>query len=175
MVVCFVLTVKFYVTSAPYLQRSCPSDYIRHIHQVFIIIFETSHTGLNMAPCSSNSFLPHPFALPFVSSLAFAACFLPPVLYPSSLISWAMLAVSISFCNLDFIGCHVFDSWFDIRFGHIYFQGQYLLYFSPFVCCIFLAIFIPLVVFVFNSFLGNIFLKPLPGFSLTRESYSLLD
>ena len=49
MVVCFVLTVKFYVTSAPYLQRSCPSDYIRHIHHVFIIIFETSHTGLNMA------------------------------------------------------------------------------------------------------------------------------
>ena len=32
-----------------YLQRSCPSDYIRHIHHAFIIIFETRHTGLIMA------------------------------------------------------------------------------------------------------------------------------
>ena len=30
-------------------------------------------------------------------------------LFPSSSISWAMLAVSILFCNLDFIGCHMFD------------------------------------------------------------------
>ena len=28
-----------------YLQQSCPSDYIRHIHHAFIIIFETIHTG----------------------------------------------------------------------------------------------------------------------------------
>ena len=28
-----------------YLQRSCPSDYIRHIHHAFIIIFETRNTG----------------------------------------------------------------------------------------------------------------------------------
>ena len=75
------------------------------------------------------------------------------VLFPSSSISWAMLAVSISFFNLDFIGCHVFNSWFDIRSGHIYFQGQYFLYFSPFVWSIFLVMFIALVVFVFNSFL----------------------
>ena len=32
-----------------YLQRSCPGDYIRHIHHAFIIIFETRHTGLIMA------------------------------------------------------------------------------------------------------------------------------
>ena len=32
-----------------YLQRSCPSDYIRHIHHAFIIIFETRYTGLIMA------------------------------------------------------------------------------------------------------------------------------
>ena len=25
----------------------------------------------------------------------------------------------------------MFDSWFDIRSGHMYFQGQYFLYFSP--------------------------------------------
>ena len=31
------------------LKRSCPSDYIRHIHHAFIIIFETRHTGLIMA------------------------------------------------------------------------------------------------------------------------------
>ena len=30
-----------------------------------------------------------------------------------------MLAVGISFCSLDFIGCHVFD----IRSGHIHFQS----------------------------------------------------
>ena len=59
---------------------------------------------------------------------------------------------------------YVFDSWFDIQSGHIYFQGQYFLYFSPFVCSIFLAIFIALVVLVFNYFLFIIFLQPLPGF-----------
>ena len=58
----------------------------------------------------------------------------------------------------------MFDSWFDILSGHMYFQGQYFLYFSPFVCSIFLAIFIALVVFVFNSFLFILFLQPLPGF-----------
>ena len=87
------------------------------------------------------------------SSLAFSASFLLSDLFPSSSISWAMLAVSISFFNLDLIGCHVFNSWFDIRSGHIYFQGQYFLYFSPFVWSIFLVMFIALVVFVFNSFL----------------------
>ena len=71
-----------------------------------------------------------------------------------------MLAVSISFCNLDFMGCNVFD----IRSGHIYFQGQYYLYFFPFVYSIFLLIFFALVVFVFSAFLVIIFLQPLPGF-----------
>ena len=28
-----------------YLQQSCPSDYIKHIHHAFIIIFETRNTG----------------------------------------------------------------------------------------------------------------------------------
>ena len=31
-----------------YLQRSFPSDYIRHVYHAFIIIFETRHTGLIM-------------------------------------------------------------------------------------------------------------------------------
>ena len=73
-----------------------------------------------------------------------------------------------------YIGCHVFDSWFDIRSGHMYFQGQYFLYFSPFVCSIFLAIFIALAVFVFNSFLFILFLQPLPVFQ-SYESNSLSD
>ena len=58
----------------------------------------------------------------------------------------------------------MFDSRFDIWSGDIYFQSQYFLSFSPFVYSIFLAIFIDLVVFVFNSFLFIIFLQPLPGF-----------
>ena len=82
-----------------------------------------------------------------------------------------MLAVRISFCNLGFIGYHEFD----IRSGHIHFRGQYSLYFFPFVCSIFLVVFFALVVFVFNAFLVIIFLHPLPGFSLTRESNSMSD
>ena len=35
--------------SVNYLKRSFPSDYIRHMHHAFIIIFETRHTGLIMA------------------------------------------------------------------------------------------------------------------------------
>ena len=99
-----------------------------------------------------------------LSSLAFAASFLPPVFISIFLNFLGYAAVSISLCNLDFIGCQVFDSWFDIRSGHICFQGQYFLYFSPFVCSIFVVIFIALVVFVFSSFLVIIFLQLLPGF-----------
>ena len=80
--------------------------------------------------------------------------------FPSSSISWAMLAVSILFCNLDFIDCHVFD----IRSGHIYFQGQYSLHFFPFACRNFLVLFFALVVFLSNPFLVILFLQPLPGF-----------
>ena len=89
----------------------------------------------------------------------FTASFLPPVFTSIFPISWAMLAVRISFCNLGFIGYHVFD----IRSGHIHFQGQYSLYFFPFVCSIFLVVFFALVVFVFNAFLVIIFLHPLPA------------
>ena len=163
-----------------YLQRSCPSEYIRHIHHAIIIIFETSHRGLIMASFKRARQTPSLLTLspfPLFSSLAFSASFLLPDLFPSSSISWAMLAVSISFFNLDFIGCHVFDSWFDIWSGHIYFQGQYFLYFSPFVWSILLVMFIALVVFVFNSFLVIIFsfCSRSQDFSLTWESNSLSD
>ena len=69
-------------------------------------------------------------------------------------LGYDMLAVSISFFNLDFIGWHVFDIWS----GHIYFQGQYSLCFFPFVCSIFLVIFFALVDFVFNALLVIILL-----------------
>ena len=64
-----------------------------------------------------------------------------------------MLAVNISFCNLDFISCHVFD----IRSGHLHFQGQNFLYLFLFVRSIFLLILFALVVFVFSAFLVIIF------------------
>ena len=61
-----------------YLQWSCPSDFIRHIHHAFIIIFETSHTGLIMA--SLNELVKLLSSSTFrLSSLAFAASFLPAV------------------------------------------------------------------------------------------------
>ena len=102
---------------------------------------------------------PFPLFLHWRSPLPFCLLFL----FPSSSISWAMLAVSISLCNLDFIGCQVSTA--GSTFGLItYFQGQYFLYFSPFVCSIFVVIFIALVVFVFNSFLVIIFVQLLPGF-----------
>ena len=122
-----------------------------------------SHHGFIKRARQTPSLLPlspFPLFLHWRSPLPFCLLFL----FPSSSISWAMLAVSISLCNLDFIGCQVFDSWFDIRSGHICFQGQYFLYFSPFVCSIFVVIFIALVVFVFSSFLVIIFLQLLPGF-----------
>ena len=76
-----------------------------------------------------------------------------------------MLAVSISFYNLYFIGCHVFD----IRSGQIHFQGHYFWYFLPSVCSIFLVISFALVVFAFNSFLVIIFLQPLLEFQSYKE------
>ena len=100
---------------------------------------------------------------PFLCSLsAFIPFFLPPVFISIFSISWALLAVSISFCNVEFIGWHML-------FGPVtYFQGQYSLYFFPFVCSIFLVIFFALVDFVFNAFLVFFFfLQPLRVF----ESY----
>ena len=141
-----------------------------HIHHAFMIIFETSHTGLIMASLNVlGKLLPSSRTLspfPLFPSLAFTASFLRPVFISSFLnfLGYARgkyLVLQPRF----YIGCHVFDSWFNIRSGHMYFQGQYFLYFSPFVCSIFLAIFIALVVFVFNSFLQFIiFLQPLPRF-----------
>ena len=63
-----------------YLQRSCPNDYVRHVHHAFIIIFETRYTGLikraRLSPYSLLTLSPFPL---FPAPLAFAASFLPPV------------------------------------------------------------------------------------------------
>ena len=99
-----------------------------------------------------------------LSSLAFAASFLPPVFISIFLNFLGYARGKYLALQPRFIGCQVFDSWFDIRSGHICFQAQYFLYFSPFVCSIFVVIFIALVVFVFSSFLVIIFLQLLPGF-----------
>ena len=142
-----VLPKRLYKTHAPSIHyhlrdktHRSHRGLIKHVHQIPSLL----------------TLSPFPLFLHWRSPLSFCLLFL----FPSSSISWAMLAVTISFCNLDFIGCHVFD----IRYGHIYFQGQYSLHFFPSVCSIFLVLFFALVVFLSNPFLVILFLQPLPGF-----------
>ena len=68
--------------SHKYLQRSCPSDYIRHIHHAFIIIFETRHTGFIVASLNvlvkvlpSSPFLISPCFFIGVHHFLSASCF----------------------------------------------------------------------------------------------------
>ena len=75
---CFLL-ISSKVLLMEYLQQSFPSDYIRHIQHDFIIIFETRHTGLIMASLNALVKLLPSSPFPLVSSLAFAASFLPPL------------------------------------------------------------------------------------------------
>ena len=74
-----------------------------------------SHQGLikrsRLSAYSLLTLSPFPLFLHWRLPLPFCLLFI----FPSSSISWAMLAVSISFCNLDFLGCHVFN----IRSAHI--------------------------------------------------------
>ena len=103
-----VLPKRLYKTPTPYIHYHLQDKTHR------------SHHGLIKRARQTPSLLtlsPFPLFLHWRSPLPFCLLFL----FPSSSISWATLAVSILFCNLDFIGCHVFD----IRSGHIYFQGQY--------------------------------------------------
>ena len=129
------------------------------------------HTGLIMA--SLNVLIKLVPSSPFPLFLHWRSPLLPfclLFLFPFSSISWAMLAVSISFYNLHFIGCHVFD----IRSGHIHFQGHYFWYFLPSVCSIFLVTFFALVIFCFQFFPCYYFAAATPWISgLTRKSNSL--
>ena len=80
--------------------------YIRLIHHAFMIIFETSHTGLIMASLNVLvELLPSsPFRLSPFTSLAFAASFLHPV-FISIFLNFLGYSRGkcVSFCNLDFI------------------------------------------------------------------------
>ena len=107
-------------TQKCYSQRSCPSDYVRHIYTPCIHFYlrdkiHRSHQGLikrsRLSAYSLLTLSPFPLFLHWSLPLPFCLLFI----FPSSSISWAMLAVSISFCNLDFLGCHVFNIWS----GHI--------------------------------------------------------
>ena len=144
-------------------QRFCLSDYIRHIHHVFIIIFETRHTGLIMA--SLNELVKLLPSLPFRLSPCFficvhrflsASCFYFHLL--NQFLGYALgkyLVLQPRFYRLPRAR---------VRHSVLYCQGRYSLYLFPFVCSIFLVVFFTLVVFVFNAFLVIIFLQPLPGF-----------
>ena len=159
----FLLIGAVLIRSRIYLQRSCPSDYIRHINHTFIIIFETRYTGLIMASLNVLvKLLPSsPFRLSPCFFNGFTASFLPPVFYFHllNLLGYARgkyLVLQPRFYRLPRVRHSVRP--------HIFSRSVYSLYFFPFVCSIFLVIFFPLVVFVFNAFLVIIFLQPLPGF-----------
>ena len=121
--------------------------------------------------CSSKSFPPHPFAFSVLFSLAFAASFLPPV-FISILLNFSSYARGkcVLFCNLHFIGCHVFD----IRSGHICFQGQYSAWvFSalfPFCLQCFLSFILCLGCISLQSFPCYSFSAAAPGISVLQGS-----
>ena len=79
----FLLIGAVLIRSRIYLQRSCPSDYIRHINHAFIIIFETRYTGLIKASLNVLvKLLPSSlFRLSPCFFNGFTASFLPPVFY----------------------------------------------------------------------------------------------
>ena len=60
---------------------------------------------------------------------------------------------------------------FDIRSGHIYFQGQYFLYFYLFICSIFLVKLFALFVFVFSAVLVIISAAAPGSFSLKMDPW----
>ena len=93
---CIVLPKRLYKTPTPYIHYH-PQDKT-----------DRSHHGLIKRARQTPSLFtlsPFPLFLHWRSPLPLCLLFL----FPSSSISWAMLAVSILFCNLDFIGCHMFD------------------------------------------------------------------
>ena len=150
------------IGSSLYLQRSYPSDYIRHIHHPFIIIFETRHTGHIMASLNvlvkllpSSPFRLSPCFFIGVHRFLSASCFYFHLLDFLVYARGKYLALQPRFYRLP----HVRHS---VR-SHIFSRSVFSVRF-PFFCSIFLVMFFALVVFVFNAFLVIIFLRPLPGF-----------
>ena len=85
--------------------------------------------------------------------------------FPSFSISWAMLAVSISFSNVDFIGCHVFD----IRSGDIFARSVFSVLF-PFCWQYFLSFILCFGCICFQCFPGYYFSAAAPGISVLKGS-----
>ena len=137
-----VLLKRLYKTHTPCIHYHL-RDKTHRSHQGLIKRAHQTPSPLTLSPSPLFLYwrLPLPFCLLF--------------LFPSSQFL-GLCSRQVSRC----MGSHVFD----IRSAHIHFQGQYSLYFSPFVCSIFLVVFLALGVFVFNAFLVVIFLHQLPGF-----------
>ena len=102
---------------------------LRHIHHAFINIFETRHIGLIMA--SLNVLVK---ILPF-SSFRLSPCFFIGI-------HRFLSASCFYFHLLNFLG-YARGKYLILqpRFYWLHFQGQYSLYFFPFVCSIFLVVF----------------------------------
>ena len=139
-----------------YLQWSCPSDCIRHIHHAFIIIFETRHTGLIMASLNVLvKLLPSsPFRLSscfFIGVHRFLSdsCFYFHLLNFLGYARGKYLVLQPRFYSLPLIR-HSVPS-------HIFSRSVFSVLF-PLCLQYFLIIFFALVVFVFNAFLIIIFL-----------------
>ena len=175
------MSKKNYLEVEGSLQRSCPSDYIRHIHHAFIIIFETSHTGLIIASLNvlvkllpSSPFSLSPCFYIGVRRVLSASVFL----FPSASISWAMLALSIQFSNLDFTlvaTCSTAGSTFGLV---TYIFKVSILCTFPYLCTVFSkpysSLWLYLICFQLFPFL-LFFCSRSRDFSLTRESNSLSD
>ena len=129
---------------------------------------DTQDTSSPHKTCSSNSLpltlspFPFPLFLYWRSPLPFCLLFL----FPSSSISWAMLAVSILFCNLDFIGCHVFD----IRSVTYIFKVSILCTFSLFFLQYFLSFILCFGCISFQSFPCYSFSAAAPEISVLQGS-----
>ena len=159
--------VSFYILVQCLSEQSCPSDYIRHTpcihHRLQDKTHRSNHRLIKRARQTPSLLTLSPFPLFFHwrSPLPFCLLFL----FPSSSISQAMLAVSVS-CfatyTLQVATCLTFGPVTYIFKVSI--QPEYSLHFFPFVCSVFLVLFFALVVFLSNPFLVILFLQPLPGF-----------
>ena len=148
-----VLPKRLYKTPTPYIHYHLQDKTHR------------SHHGL-IKRARQNSFPPHPFAFPVVSSLAFAASFRPPVFISILLnfLSYARdkyLVLQPRFYRLPRVRHSV---------CHIYFQGQYSLHFFPFFLQNFLSFILCFGCISFQSFPCYSFSAAAPEISVLQGS-----
>ena len=156
--------------SESYLQRSSPSDYIRHIHHAFIVI---TRTRLIMASLNvlvellpSSPFRLSPCFFIGVHSFLSASCFYFHLLHFLGYARGKYLVLQPRFYRLPRVR-------HSIR-SHTFSRSVFSVLF-PFCLQYFLTLFFALVDFVFNAFLVIILCSRSRDFSLTRESNSLSD